>query len=69
MFQNLAAQYYVNKTNFSRKFALNGIQISNKSYQQMQKIPRNAYNIVLLTNYKYFTCFEAVNLVQKLTVQ
>ena len=35
----------------------------------MQKISRNAYNIVLCTYNRYFTCFEAVNLVQKLTVQ
>ena len=35
----------------------------------MQKIPRNAYNIVLFTYNRYFTCFEAVNLVQKLTEQ
>ena len=71
-FPNLAAQYHVNKASFSRKFTLNGkrgFQISNKSYQQMQKIHRNAYNIVLFTNYGYFTWFEAVNLVQKLTVQ
>ena len=35
----------------------------------MQKILRNAYNIVLFIYDGYFTCFEAVNLVQKLTVQ
>ena len=35
-----------------------------KSYQQMQKIPRNAYNIALCIYDRYFTCFEAVNLVQ-----
>ena len=35
----------------------------------MQKIPRNVYNIVSFTCNKYFTYFEAVNLVQKLTVQ
>ena len=48
-------------------------QIPNKSYQQMQKIPRNAYNYkynIVLFTYRYFTCFEleAVNLVQMLTV-
>ena len=43
-----------------------GIQILNKSYQQIQKIPRNSYNIVSFTHNRYFTCFEAV---QKLTVQ
>ena len=35
----------------------------------MQKILRNASNIVLFTYNRYFTCFEAVNLLQKLTVQ
>ena len=35
----------------------------------MQKISRNAYNIVLFSYNRYSTCFEAVNLVQKLTVQ
>ena len=57
----MAAQYHVNKSSFSRKFTLNGIQISNKSYQQIQKTPRNAYNIVLFTYTRYYTFFEAVN--------
>ena len=35
----------------------------------MQKILRYAYNIVLFTINRYFTCFEAVNLEQTLTVQ
>ena len=36
----------------------------------MQNISRNAYNIVLFTYNRYFTCFEAaVNLVQKLTLE
>ena len=30
--------------------------------KQMQKIPRNAYNILYCYD-RYFTCFEAVNLV------
>ena len=30
----------------------------------MQKILRNDYNIVLCVYNRYFTCFEAVNLVQ-----
>ena len=34
----------------------------------MQRILRNAYNIVKFIYNRYFTCFEAVNLVQKLTV-
>ena len=40
-----------------------------KSYQAMQKIPRNDYNIVLFMYNRCFTCFAAVNLVQKFTVQ
>ena len=35
----------------------------------MHKILWNAYNIVLFTYNKYFTCFEAVNLVQELSVK
>ena len=35
----------------------------------MQKVPRKTYNIVLFTYNRYFTCFEAVNLVRKFTVQ
>ena len=35
----------------------------------MLKILGNAYNIELFTYNRYFTCFEAVNLVQKLTLQ
>ena len=66
-FPNLAAQYYVNKANFSSKFTQNGkcrFQILKKSYQWIQKIHRNACNIVLfILLYIYFTCFEAVNLV------
>ena len=37
--------------------------------QKMQKILRYAYDIVLFTIKKYFTCFEAVDLEQTLTVQ
>ena len=40
-----------------------GSQILNKSYDAA-----DSYNIVFSTYNKYFTCFEAVNLVQKLTV-
>ena len=35
----------------------------------MQKILRYAYGIVLFTIKRYFTCFEAVNLEQTMTVQ
>ena len=31
----------------------------------MQKIPRNAYNIVLFKYDRYFTCLEVVNFVLK----
>ena len=34
----------------------------------MQKIIRNASNIVFITHNKYFTCYEAVNLAHKLIV-
>ena len=44
-------------------------KILNKNYQQRENILRNAYNIVLFIYNRYFTCFEAVNLVQRLTVQ
>ena len=44
-----------------------GYQILNKRYQQMQKILRYACGIVFTIN-MYFTCFEAVNLKQTLTV-
>ena len=37
--------------------------------QKIQEILRCAYDIVLFTINKYFTCFEAVNLEQTLTVQ
>ena len=37
-------------------------------YQQMQKILRHAYGIVLYTVNRYLTRFEAVNLQQTLTV-
>ena len=40
-----------------------------KRYQQVQKIFRYAYDVVLFTINRYFTCFEAVNLEQTLTVQ
>ena len=33
----------------------------------MQKILRSSYNIVLFTYNRYFTCPEAVNLVQQVT--
>ena len=48
-FPNLIAQYHVNKASFSSKLTLNEKRILKQSYQQMQKIPRNAYNIVLFT--------------------
>ena len=44
-------------------------KILNKNDQQMQNILRNAYNIVLFIYNRYFTYFEAVNLVKRLTVQ
>ena len=44
------------KASLGRKVTLNGkceFLISDKSYQQMQKVPRNAYNIVLFTYNRY----------------
>ena len=45
------------------------LKIFNRRYQQMQKIFKYAYDIVLFTINMYFTCFEALNLEQTLIVQ
>ena len=42
------------------------IKVINRS---TQKLPRSACNIELFIYIRYFTCFEALNFVQKLTVQ
>ena len=60
-FLNLAVQYHVNKPSFGRKFTVNGnygFWISNKSYQEMQKVSRTAYNIVTIVSifYLFWSC-------------
>ena len=45
------------------------LNFEQKVFSQMQKSLRYPYDIVLFVINRYFTCFEAVNIEQTLTVQ